>query len=181
MCEYLSVRGSICACCSGTNGWHQGHSSLFSMWFHLVRRGMVFHLNTLGLVPVATLLTSLFLSLLSTTPEISEADGACNTNRETCRCTQSFGSVYCPQSCVSTRVTVNDSYPRPVSHSVFCPLLNIWTRRTSERESRHHTLYSLSSPSEGSDHICDITPLSPNQISLSPHLKHPGFVLLKVM
>lgn len=125
MCEYLSVRGSICACCSGTNGWHQGHRFLFSMWFHLVRRGMVFHLNTLGLVPVATLVTSLFLSLLSTTPEISEADGACNTNRETCRCTQSLGSVYCPHSCVSTRVTVNDSYPGPVSHSVFCPLLNI--------------------------------------------------------
>lgn len=91
MCEYLSVRGSICACCSGTSGWHQGHRFLFSMWFHLVRRGMVFHLNTLGLVPVAALVTSLFPSLLSTTPEISEADGACNTNRETCRCTQSLG------------------------------------------------------------------------------------------
>lgn len=68
VCERVRVQGSICACCVRTMGRHQGRRSLFSVWFHLVRRGgrgflMVFHLNTVGLVPVATPVTSLFISV----------------------------------------------------------------------------------------------------------------------
>lgn len=33
------MRGSICARCVPTSGRHQGHRSLFSKRFHLVRRG----------------------------------------------------------------------------------------------------------------------------------------------
>lgn len=176
MCKVASVH----AACLRVDGI-KAAVPYFPCGFILSVRGhgflMVFHLNTVGLVPITTPVTSLFFSLLLSSAlsrhtwglQAQTASARCvpNTSRDT------HARMHTGPECVWVACAQMQRFTRRRFLSYVCisycflPFIEYLNKQNILELSCRCTLYFLSSSLKDCDHICDIALLSLSQISVS--------------